>query len=57
MQVLGPMTVPAEVGVGLPWLGSVGESINGHSVVLLVRFGNVRFLLMRRPARPRRRRS
>jgi hypothetical protein len=45
VQVLGPMTVPAGAGVGLPWLGSVGESINGHSVVLLVRFGNVRFLL------------
>ncbi len=45
VQVLGPITVPAGAGVGLPWLGSVGETINGHSVVLLVRFGNVRFLL------------
>ena len=45
VKVLGPMTVPFGVGFALPWLGSVGETINGHSVVLLIRYKNVRFLL------------
>ncbi|MBE2319294.1 MBL fold metallo-hydrolase [Solirubrobacter sp. CPCC 204708] len=45
VQVLGPVTMDANGGPGLPWLTDEGKTINGHSVVLLVRFGNVRFLL------------
>ena len=61
VKVLGPITVKAGVRDGLPFLSapkagdeddggkpgapSASHTINGHSVVLLVTFGEIRFLL------------
>lgn len=45
IQVLGP--IPEEVGgrPALRWFGDNGKTKNGHSVVLLLRYGNVKILL------------
>lgn len=44
MNVLGP--IPEKIGTkdGLLWLGDASHTINGHSVVLKMTYGNVRFL-------------
>ncbi|WP_417458762.1 hypothetical protein [Kordiimonas sp.] len=45
LRLLGP--VPVEIGgqQGVPWLGSAGETKNGHSVVLLLEIGGIKMLL------------
>jgi len=45
IQVLGPVLEPAGDQPRLRWLGSVGETKNGHSVVLRVQYRNVSLLL------------
>ena len=61
VRVLGPLAVSTGAGRGLPFLStppprvgrapggrgapSASHTINGHSIVLLVRYGDVRFLL------------
>ncbi len=47
LHVLGPRLVNIQgqpVGV-YPWLGSAGRTVNGHSVVLRLNYGNIRVLL------------
>jgi beta-lactamase superfamily II metal-dependent hydrolase len=41
IEVLGPWLEPA----GLRWLGRIGSSKNGHSIVLRLRYGGIRILL------------
>jgi beta-lactamase superfamily II metal-dependent hydrolase len=45
LRVLGPVPSLSPGEAGLPWLGSAGETKNGHSVVLLLEIGNIRMLL------------
>lgn len=47
LQVLGPRLVnhPNHPNGVYPWLGTVGRTVNGHSVVLRLDFQNVRVLL------------
>jgi hypothetical protein len=45
VRVLGPVTDSVNGGDALPWLGDASHTINGHSVVLKVELGNVRFLM------------
>ncbi|MFJ4375788.1 ComEC/Rec2 family competence protein [Pseudomonas japonica] len=46
IEVLGPVPLAGDGQRGLPKLGSdTGISKNGHSVVLLLRYGSLRFLL------------
>jgi hypothetical protein len=44
VQVLGPIVTTLNGKPALPWLHDAGHTINGHSIVLKMRFGNVRFL-------------
>jgi beta-lactamase superfamily II metal-dependent hydrolase len=44
VDVLGPICDRINGKPALPWLGDAGKTINGHSVVLRVGYGNVRFL-------------
>jgi beta-lactamase superfamily II metal-dependent hydrolase len=44
VQVLGPIVATVNQKPALPWLHDAGHTINGHSVVLKMRFKNVRFL-------------
>jgi beta-lactamase superfamily II metal-dependent hydrolase len=45
IQVLGPVVDTVASKPALRWLGDAGHTINGHSIVLRLTFGNVRFLL------------
>jgi beta-lactamase superfamily II metal-dependent hydrolase len=45
IEVLGPVVETAGGGPALRWLGGVGETKNGHSVVLKVRYRSVTLLL------------
>lgn len=45
LQVLGPIVDEVNGKPALRWLSDAGHTINGHSVVLKLSFGNVRFLL------------
>lgn len=46
IEILGPIPLEAGGRLGLPKLGNtLGESKNGHSIVLLLRYGELRFLL------------
>ena len=45
IRVLGPIVDQAGGMPTLPWLHDAGHTINGHSIVLKLTFGNVRFLL------------
>lgn len=45
VSVLGPIVDEIRGKDCLPWLGDGGKTINGHSVVLKLAYGNVRFLL------------
>jgi hypothetical protein len=45
IEVLGPVHEPAGAGTGLRWLGDVGKTKNGHSVVLRLTYGGVRILV------------
>jgi beta-lactamase superfamily II metal-dependent hydrolase len=45
VSVLGPITARVNGHDALPWLQDAGHTINGHSIVLKLVFGNVRFLL------------
>ncbi|WP_448682123.1 ComEC/Rec2 family competence protein [Pseudomonas nicosulfuronedens] len=46
IEILGPIALEEGGQLGLPQLGdSIGISKNGHSIVLLVRYGQLRFLL------------
>ena len=44
VNVLGPIVETVSGKDALPWLGDVSHTINGHSVVLKLTYGNVRFL-------------
>jgi beta-lactamase superfamily II metal-dependent hydrolase len=45
VSVLGPVTQPLSGDVdGLEWFGDPSHTINGHSVALRLKYGNVRFL-------------
>lgn len=45
IKVLGPIVDEVNGKPALPWLKDAGHTINGHSIVLKLSFGNVRFLL------------
>ncbi len=45
LEVLGPIARQQGQRLRLPWLGSIGETKNGHSVVLRLTFGGVSMLL------------
>ncbi|HYW30864.1 MAG TPA: MBL fold metallo-hydrolase [Gemmatimonas sp.] len=45
VKVLGPIVDDVRGKPALPWLKDAGHTINGHSIVLKLSFGNVRFLL------------
>ncbi len=45
IECLGPVARRVNNKPRLPWFGSTGETKNGHSVVLRLRYGNVRVLL------------
>jgi beta-lactamase superfamily II metal-dependent hydrolase len=45
VKVLGPIADEIQGRAALPFLGDASHTINGHSVVLKVTYGNVRFLL------------
>lgn len=45
VEVLGPITSKVRRKTALRYFRSPGHTINGHSVVLRMRYGNVRFLL------------
>jgi hypothetical protein len=44
VSVLGPIVDRVGGKSALPWLTDAGKTINGHSIVLKVTYGNVRFL-------------
>jgi competence protein ComEC len=46
LHVLGPrlVNIPGEAAPVYPWLGSAVRTVNGHSVILRLDFGNVRVL-------------
>jgi hypothetical protein len=43
-SVLGPVPETVQGKDALPWLGDAGKTINGHSIVLKMTYGNVRIL-------------
>jgi len=45
IELLGPVPTNADGKRGLRWFSGLGQTKNGHSVVLKVRYGNVRLLL------------
>jgi beta-lactamase superfamily II metal-dependent hydrolase len=45
VRVLGPIVDEVNGKPALPWFKDAGHTINGHSIVLKLSFGNVRFLL------------
>ncbi len=45
IEVLGPVSETIEGKTGLRWLGDLGKTKNGHSVVLRLTYGGVRILL------------
>ncbi|MCB0825892.1 MAG: hypothetical protein KDC26_06855 [Armatimonadetes bacterium] len=45
INVVGPVREDASGKEGLRWLGNLGQTKNGHSVVLRLEFGNLRLLL------------
>lgn len=44
VKVLGPVTETVQGADALPWLTDASHTINGHSIVLKLTYGNVRFL-------------
>ncbi|MBM4188792.1 MAG: MBL fold metallo-hydrolase [Gemmatimonadetes bacterium] len=44
VEVLGPIVEQISGADAVPWLGDAGRTINGHSIVLKMKYGNVRFL-------------